>query len=55
MELYSRQLCRLMIKFGDEVLDAVAETTGVNVDDVRRQMLGPLRRQAHAHPPAPPS
>lgn len=33
------------IRFGDELLDIVAALKGVEVEDVRREILGPLRKK----------
>lgn len=41
--LYRDRITRLLVRFGDEILDVVAERRGVNVEDVREHLLGPLR------------
>lgn len=38
-----KQVARLFVEFGDEVLDCVRDSKGVNVEDVRHAMVGPLR------------
>lgn len=40
---YRRRVLGLLVAFGDEVLDAVRDAKGVNVEDVRASVLGPLR------------
>lgn len=43
---------QLFVEFGDEVLDCVHDAKGVDVEDVRRAMVGPLRAyvdEAAAH------
>lgn len=40
---YKRPIMELMLAFGDELLDGVHALTSVNVEDVRRELLGPLR------------
>jgi hypothetical protein len=40
---YRRRVLDLLVTFGDEVLDAVRDAKGVNVEDVRTSVLGPLR------------
>lgn len=37
-------MLRVFVEFGDEVLDCVRDAKGVNVEDVREAMVGPLRR-----------
>ena len=46
-----KQLARLFVEFGDEVLDCVRDSKGVDVEDVRRAMVDPLR-DAHPAPGA---
>lgn len=43
---YRTAITELLVRFGDDVLDAVAAQSGVNVDDVRAKVLGPLREMA---------
>ena len=56
---YRVAMLRVFVEFGDEVLDCVRDAKGVNVEDVREAMVGPLRRSverslaATAAPPPP--
>lgn len=36
-------LVRVFVEFGDTVLDCVRDSKGINVEDVRHAMVGPLR------------
>lgn len=36
-------MAELLLDFGDEVLDAVRAHKGVDVEDIRARVLGPLR------------
>lgn len=38
-------MLELLLDFGDEVLDIVKRHKGIEVEDVRAQVLGPLRAQ----------
>ena len=42
-------MAELLLDFGDEVLDAVKEHKGVDVEDVREKLLGPLRSYVRDH------
>lgn len=44
---FQRPITELLLEFGDEVLDVVREQKGIDVDDVRAKMLGPLREYLH--------
>jgi hypothetical protein len=48
---FQRPLLELLLEFGDAVLDGVRDAKGVNVDDVRHKMLGPLRGHVARMPP----
>lgn len=51
---FQRPMVELLLDFGDEVLDAVKEHKGVDVDDIRDRVLGPLRAYArHLESPHP--
>lgn len=39
-------LMSIMAEFASEVLDVVRDTKGVDVEDVRHAIIGPLRRAA---------
>lgn len=43
---YQAPILGLMVDFADEVLDIVAASKKIDVDDVRESMLGPLRAYA---------
>lgn len=40
-------MARIMIEFADEVLDAVRDTKGIDVEDVRARMVDPIRHRVH--------
>ncbi len=42
-------MAHLLLDFGDEVLDAVKHHKGVDVEDIRTKLLGPLRAYARDH------
>ena len=48
VERYRAPILGVLIRFGDELLDEVRDRKGVNVEDVRREVLDPLREAAEA-------
>lgn len=38
-------MMEMFLDFGDEVLDCVRDARGLDVEDVRAKVLGPLRAQ----------
>jgi hypothetical protein len=46
IERFQKPILELLVDFGDEVLDCVRDHTGVDVEDVRRSVIGPLRDRA---------
>ncbi len=42
-------MAELLLDFGDEVLDAVKDHKGVDVEDIRGKLLGPLRCYVRDH------
>lgn len=45
---YQEQLLAVIVAFGDEVLDCVRDSKGIQVEDVRRDLLAPIRAAAAA-------
>lgn len=43
---HQAELLRVVVKFGDELLNIVRDTKGVRVEDVRAAVMGPLRDEA---------
>lgn len=43
MATLQKRLIQLFVEFGDEVLDCVRDTKGVDVEDVRLAVVGRLR------------
>lgn len=43
--VYRDRFVDIILKFGDDILDCVRIAKGVEVDDIRESLLGPLRRQ----------
>lgn len=48
MAKLQKSLIQLFVEFGDEVLDCVRDAKGIDVEDVRRSMVGPMRRAYEA-------
>ena len=48
MAKFQKPLAQLLLKCGDEILDCVRDARGVEVEDVRRRVLGPWRAYVDA-------
>lgn len=40
---FQKPVALLLLKFGDDLLDIVANAKGIDVNDVRAKVLGPVR------------
>ena len=50
---FQRPIYETLVNFADALLDRVAATKNVSVEDVRRDLVDPLRRRIHDSPPLP--
>lgn len=44
LDEFTARLRDILVQFADEVLDSVRDAKGVDVEDVRASLVGPLRR-----------
>ena len=50
---FQRPIYETLVNFADALLDRVAAAKNVSVEDVRRDLVDPLRRRIHDSPPLP--
>ncbi len=46
---YVVETSRVLVAFGDEILDAVQESKQIDVRELREKLLGQLRRYCESH------